>query len=38
MKKIPVRHINPTYKEQTSSERFSIRKVQDLLGDEGLYQ
>lgn len=38
MKKIPVRHISPTHKEQTSSGRFSIRTVQDLLAGKDLFQ
>src|ERR1700686_2980976 len=38
MRKIPIRQIKSSYKEQTSSERFSIRKVQDLLAGEDLSQ
>ena len=37
MKKIPIRQINSTQKEQSSSERFSIRKVQDLIEREDLF-
>jgi len=37
MKKIPIRQISSIQKEQASSERFSIRKVQDLLDREDLF-
>jgi len=37
MKKIPIRKISSAQKEQPSSERFSIRKIQDLLDREDLF-
>lgn len=37
MKKIPVRQINAAHKEPASPGRFTIRKVQDLLGGEDLF-
>ena len=37
MKKIPVRHITSTVKEQAFPASFSIRKVQDLLAGEDLF-
>ncbi|MEO5999179.1 MAG: helix-turn-helix transcriptional regulator [Chitinophagaceae bacterium] len=38
MKKIPIRRIILAPKEQASSERFSIRRVQDLLDGKDLLQ
>src|SRR5215210_3492916 len=38
MKKIPVRHITETHKEIASSERFKIRKVQNILDGKDLIQ
>jgi AraC family transcriptional activator of pobA len=38
MKKIPVRQIKSSDKEQASAERFNIRKVQDLLAGKDLQQ
>ena len=38
MKTIPIRHIRSDHEEQASSERFSIRKVQDLVGGQDLFQ
>jgi AraC-like DNA-binding protein/mannose-6-phosphate isomerase-like protein (cupin superfamily) len=38
MKKIPVRHITEMHKESASSERFKIRKVQDILNGKDLKQ
>jgi mannose-6-phosphate isomerase-like protein (cupin superfamily) len=38
MKKIPVRHIAETHEEIVSSERFKIRKVQDILDGKDLKQ
>ena len=37
MKKIPVRQIDAAHKEPASTRRFTIRKVQDLLGGEDLF-
>jgi AraC family transcriptional regulator, transcriptional activator of pobA len=37
MKKIPVRHITANQQEIPSSERFKIRKVEDLLDREDLF-
>jgi AraC family transcriptional regulator, transcriptional activator of pobA len=36
MKKIPVRYITETHKEIASSERFKIRRVQDILAGKDL--
>ncbi|MEO5594026.1 MAG: helix-turn-helix domain-containing protein [Chitinophagaceae bacterium] len=36
MRKIPIRQINSTHKEKTSSERFTIRDVKELLGGKDL--
>jgi AraC family transcriptional regulator, transcriptional activator of pobA len=38
MKKIPIRQIRSSIKEQASSGRFSIRKVEDLLNGKDLMQ
>ena len=37
MKKIPIRQLSSTHNEQPSSERFKIRRVQDLLDREDLF-
>ena len=37
MRKIPIRQISSAHKEQAFSERFNIRKVQDLFGGEDLF-
>jgi len=38
MKKIPIRNIRPTAKEQTSTERFNIRDIKTLLDGKELTQ
>ena len=37
MKKIPIRHITTSQKELLTSERFKIRKVEELLDKEDLF-
>jgi AraC-like DNA-binding protein len=37
-KKIPIRQISTTHQELLSSERFNIRKIQDILGGQDLVQ
>jgi len=36
MKKIPIRQISSAYQEAQTSERFTIRQVQDIVGDKDL--
>ncbi len=38
MKKIPIRQIAATHQDSLSSERFTIRRVQDIVGESGLVQ
>ena len=38
MKKIPIRHISEAHKEPPSSERFTIRRVEDIMGGDDLAQ
>ena len=38
MKKIPIRQISESHKELSSSERFTIRRVEDILGGNDLAQ
>lgn len=36
MKKIPIRHIVPSFQELSTAERFKIRRVEDILGGSHL--
>ncbi len=38
MKKIPIRQISPAYSEAQTSERFAIRQVADIVGENDLIQ